>query len=418
MYALVLLALLASPQASMTLEQIQGEAMVNNPEILSLEQQVRVSEERVASAGGIDDVEFMYRGWGAPLLQPWNVNQTQHMFMFSQKVPSRGKRALRYLIAADDTEIQSLAVEAMKREIDGRVRGAFYRLLRSYDQLRLHHEQVTLADQAIGAARVKYTVGKVPQQDVLKAQIAYSRLVEHQLMFEREAEMARSELNGLMGRPPDQALEVAGAYPVLQPLPSQYELQQLAIENRPELQALTVMKRQGGRKVELAGKAYSPEYSVSAGYMVMPGGSMNRNAWMGELSISLPWLNRGTHDAAIREAQAERASVDAEYRRQLAAITREIRDAVIEVEAARKTAELYRDTLGPQAVSTLRATVAAYQTDQTDFMNLLDSQGMAIDFQHKLFEALEKYERSLAELERATGSLIPRLPTVASGRPL
>ncbi len=418
MYSLVLLALLASSQAAMTLEQIQAEALLNNREIQSLEQQVHVAEARVGSAAGTDDAEFMYRGWGAPLFEPWNVNQTQHMFMFNQKIPSRSKRALRYLIAADDTEVQSLAVESMKREIAGGVRSAFYRLLRSYDQLRLHHEQVALAAQAIGAARVKYTVGKVPQQDVLKAQIAYSRLVEHELMFEREAEMARSELNALMGRPPDQALEVAGDYPVLQPLPSQYELQQLAIENRPELQALSVMKRQGGRKVQLAEKAYSPEYSVSAGYMVMPGGSMNRNAWMGELSISLPWLNRGTHDAEIRQAQAETASIDSEYRRQLAAITRQIRDAVIEVETARKTAELYRDTLGPQALSTLRATVAAYQTDQTDFLNLLDSQGMAIDFQHKLFEALEKYERSLADLERATGRPISPERAIASRRPL
>ena len=139
-----------------------------------------------------------------------------------------------------------------------------------------------------GAARVKYTVGKVPQQDVLKAQIAYSQLADHELMFEREADMARAELNALMGRPLDQPLEVTGEYQPLRELPSQIALQQIALENRPELQALTLMKRQGGRKVQLAEKGYSPEYTVSAGYMLMPGGSMNRNAWMGELSISLP----------------------------------------------------------------------------------------------------------------------------------
>jgi outer membrane protein, heavy metal efflux system len=404
MYSFALLALFAWLQAdAMTLPQVEAEAIANNPEIRSLEQQVRIAETRVTTATAIEDPEFEYRAWGTPLLSPWNMNQTQHMFMFSQKVPSRSKRELRYLIASDDAEIQSLAVDAKKTEVAGMVRRAFHQLLRTYDQLRLHHEQVALAEQGVGAARVKYTVGKVPQQDVLKAQIAYSRLVEHDLMFQREAEMARAELNTLMGRPPDQSLEVTGEYRVLQQLPSQSELQEMAIENRPELRALNLMKRQGGRKVQLAEKAFKPDYTITAGYMLMPGGSMNRNAWMGELSVSLPWLNRGTHDAEIRVAQTETAAIDAEYRKELTAIAREIREAVIEIESSRKVVELYRDTLRPQAISTLRATAAAYQTDQTDFLNLLDSQSMAIDFQHAFFTALETYEKSVAALERAVG---------------
>jgi outer membrane protein TolC len=410
MHSFLLFALIAWVQGgAMTLAEIEAETVANNPEIRSLEQQVRVAEASTDTALAIDDPEFMYRGWGAPLLQPWNVNQTQHMFMLSQKLESRSKRELRFLIAGDDEEIRALAVESGKREVLQMVRRAFYQLLRSYDQLRLHHEQITLAEQAVGAARAKYTVGKVPQQDVLKAQIAYSELADHQLMFGREADMARAELNALMGRPLDQPLEVTGEYQTLRELPSQTALQQIAMENRPELRALALMKRQGGRKMQLAEKGYSPEYTVSAGYMIMPGGSMNRNAWMGELSISLPWLNRGTHDAEIRQAQAETNAIDAESQKQVVAINRQIREALIGLEFARKTVELYRDTLRPQALSTLRATVVAYQTDQTDFLNLLDSQSMAIEFQHRYFEALEIYEKSIADLERAIGASLPVL---------
>ena len=135
----------------------------------------------------------------------------------------------------------------------------------------------------------------------------------------------------------------------------------------------------------------------------MPAGSMSRNAVMGEITMSLPWFNRSAHDAEIREAEAETAGIDAEYQKMWSAIGREVREAVIELEAARKTAELYRDTLQPQAASTLRATVAAYQTDQTEFLNLLDSQGMTIDFQHSMFQAIEEYEKTLVKLESAIG---------------
>jgi hypothetical protein len=56
-------------------------------------------------------------------------------------------------------------------------------------------------------------------------------------------------------------------------------------------------------KVRLA-KNYKPDVSVSAGYMLMPSGSMNRNGYMAN-SGSTPWLNRSKHDAEITEAQTE-----------------------------------------------------------------------------------------------------------------
>jgi outer membrane protein TolC len=94
--------------------------------------------------------------------------------------------------------------------------------------------------------------GTVSQKDVLQAGVALSRLSEHLIMFEREADSARADLNTLMGRPPDQPLEVTGQYGVLDTLPSQNELLAVAARNRPELLALEVMKKQGTHKVQLA----------------------------------------------------------------------------------------------------------------------------------------------------------------------
>ena len=226
MHSFVLIALLAWAQGSaMTLAEVEAEAVANNPEIRSLEQQVRVAESRLGSAAAVDDPQFGYRAWSTPILQPWNLNQTQHMFMFTQNVPAKGKRELKYLIASDDAEIQALLVEAKKREVIGMVRQAFYRLLRSYDQIRIHHDQVALAEQAINATRIQYTAGKASQKDVLQAGVAYTRLGEHLIMFERDADHARAELNTLMGRPPDQPLEIQGEYGIVDKLPSQEELQ-------------------------------------------------------------------------------------------------------------------------------------------------------------------------------------------------
>ena len=408
MHSLVLIALLAWVQAdAMTLLEVDAEALANNPDIRSLEQQARVAESRLGSAAAVDDPQLGYRAWGTPLLQPWNLNRTQHMFMFTQNVPGRGKRELRYLIAADDAETQALFVEAKKREIIGLVHQAFYRVLRSYDQVRIHHDQVALAEQAINATRIQYKAGTVSQKDVLQAGVALSRLSEHLIMFEREADSARADLNTLMGRPPDQPLEVTGQYGVLDTLPSQNELLAVAARNRPELLALEVMKKQGTHKVQLAEKGFRPDYSISAGYMLMPSGSLNRNGYLAEFSMTLPWLNRGKHDAEIQQAKEEATSVQTEYERQRAVISKEIRDALIRAESARKVVQLYRDTLRPDLQNVSKAAIVAYQTNQTGLLSVIDTQTMSVEAEYALFEALSEYEQSLSALERAIGIPLP-----------
>jgi outer membrane protein TolC len=266
---------------------------------------------------------------------------------------------------------------------------------------------VALAEHAIEATRIQYTAGKAAQQDVLKAGIAYSRLAEHQIMFEREADSARSELNTLMGRPPDQSLEIVGAYGILEKLPSQDALQALAVVNRPELLALQLMQKQGKHKEQLAQKSMSPDYTITAGYMLMPTGSSNRNGYIGEVSMTLPWLNRSKHDSEIEQAMEETSAIQAEYQKQLSTISREIRDTFIRAEAARKVVELYRDTLRPDTLSVSKAATVAYQTNQSGLLNVLDSQSMSIDVEYALFNALTDYEQSLADLERAIGTSLP-----------
>jgi cobalt-zinc-cadmium efflux system outer membrane protein len=226
-------------------------------------------------------------------------------------------------------------------------------------------------------------------------------------MLESEADSARAELNTLMGRPPDQPLDVEGSYGIVETLPTQDVLQSLAIANRPELLALNLMEKQAMRKVELARKGLSPDYSVTAGYMLMPSGASNRNGLIAEVSMTLPWLNRGKHDSEVEQAQEEHDAILAEYQKQLSSISREIRESRIRAESARKVVELYRDTLRPDTRSVSKAATVAYQTNQSSLLNVLDTQVMSIDVEYELFNALANYEKSLADMERAIGASVP-----------
>ncbi|MFI5118723.1 MAG: TolC family protein, partial [Terriglobales bacterium] len=260
----------AATTVPLTLAELEAAAVANDAEIRAAARQVAVAEARRGSAGALDDPSFMYRGWGTPLTKPWDLNQTQHMFMFSQNLPGGGKRQLRAQLADSDVEVMKAQLETKKRDVLAQVRRSFYELLRSQDEIGFHDEQVALARQGLESARIKYVVGKVPQQDMLKAQIALTRLVEHLVMLQQDSDLARTRLNTLLGRDPGAPLEVLGAYSPPAKLPGLIDLEKLALENRPELTAISAAIRQDETRTQLAEKSFKPDYTLNGGYMLMP----------------------------------------------------------------------------------------------------------------------------------------------------
>jgi outer membrane protein TolC len=397
----------ASGPAS-TLDEIERMALMGNPEIRVAARQLAVVEAHVPAAGALDDPMAGYRGWGIPLRQPWNYNAAQNMFMVSQTFPGFGKRGLRTEIARADVAEAKATLDNTRLNVRVRVRKAFYDLLRAKDELRIHDEHVVIARQAVEAARIKYTVGEVPQQDILKAQVELTRLAEHLIHFEQDEEVARSRLNTLLGRDPGGPINVRGDYPIPAQLPGAEALEKLALASRPDLAQAQAAVEKSRQEQALAVKSYTPDFTLSAGYMLMPSGASPRNNYMVEGSINLPWLNRRKHDAEIAEAKAKVSEQDAELAAVRNAAFGQIQESLAQLRAAKRLADVYRGSLQPQAEATLRSTVIAYENDRTDFLNLLNSQTTVVDIDLAYFQALADFETRFADLELAVGSPIER----------
>jgi outer membrane protein TolC len=391
-------------QPALTLDEIERIALAENPEIHVAARRVAMAEAHVPTAGALDDPELMYRGWGVPLTQPWNYNAAQNMLMVSQMLPGPGKRRLRTNVAEGDVAEAKDELEATQLRVRVEVRKAFYDLVRAQDGLRIHDEHVAIARQAIEAARIRYTVGKVPQQDILKAQLALTRLAEHMIRFDRDAEVARDHLNTLLGRSPASPISVSGDLGVTEALPSAETLEQMALEARPDLREAEAAIEKSRKEQDLAKKAYVPDFTVSAGYMLMPSGTDVRNDYMVEGSMSLPWLNHRKHDAEIAESTAKVTEQDAELAAMRTEAFGQIQEALAEARAAQQLARVYQDSLRPQAEATLHAAVIAYENNQTDFLDLLDSQMTVVDVGLAGIEAMGDFDAHMADLELAVGA--------------
>jgi len=392
-----------APGAPLTLDQVERIALANNPEIAVATRRLAMSEAHVPTVGALDDPTVMYRGWGVPLKRPWDYNDAQNMISLSQTFPGGNKRALRTNVARSDVDQAKANLQAVRLDVQVRVRKAFFDLLLTQDETRIHEQHVGIAQQAIEAARIKYSTGSVPQQDVLRAQVAMTQLAEHSIHYDRDAQVSRARLNTLLARAPQAPLALQGEHAVLSPLPSLDALEALAMESRPDLAAARAAAERSRREQMLANKAYAPDFTISAGYTLMPAGQAYRNNYMIEGSMNLPWLNRKKHDAEIGEASVKTSEQDAEVQALRNTVRGQIAEALLEAQASQKLARLYHDQLRPQAEATLQASVIAYENNKTGFLDLLDSQMRVIDLDLSWMQAVGEFDARLADLEMVTG---------------
>jgi outer membrane protein TolC len=276
--------------------------------------------------------------------------------------------------------------------------------MRNADEMKLHERQESLLKEALAVALSQYTTGKVPQADVLRAQMALTRLSEHLIELEEERETARAQLNALMGRRPDEAIEITGSYTAPAQLPAIEDLERTAMEHRPELAGLRSQIAKSKNEGTMSRLGMKPDFTVALGYMLMPSGSMARNAYMAEGSMNLPWLNRERHEGEARQADAATELSRSELDARASTVFLEIRQAQISVLSSQRRVKLYRDTLLPQAEASFKASTAAYQNNRAEFMSLIDAQNLLLDIQTAYYKASAATDAGMAQLERAIGA--------------
>ena len=391
---------------SLSIDEAVAAALESNPEIRAAVRRLSLAQLKTTTARSLDDPMLMMRDWDTPLRQPWDLNQAQLMVSLQQTFTSRQKRDQRARLAEDDAGVAAIDLETLRQEVSAKVRKFCADLMRNADEMRVQERQNRLLKEALAVALAQYTTGKAPQADVLRAQMALTRLNEQLIELEEERDNARTQLNALMGQPPDKAIEIAGSYAVPTALPSIEELEQAAIEHRPELAALRTQIAKSRDEGKLTRLAMKPDFTVGLGYMLMPTGSLARNAYMAEVSMNLPWLNRERHDGEAKQADAATDVSQAELDARASTVFLEIRQAQIEVLAAERRVKLYRDTLLPQAEASFKASTAAYQNNRAEFMSLIESQSLLLDIQTSYYKALAATDMGMAQLERAIGAPI------------
>ena len=393
-------------QTALTLSELVAQALEHNPEIHAAKRKVESARARAGQATYLEDPEVNFEAWGVPLNQPVNYRKANPLiFGVRQKLPFFGKLGLKGEMAGQEVRMVEEELRAKEQEVIAKVKSAYADYFMASKNVEIYKELLELVRYTSTTAEGLYQVGRAPQQDVIKALLERTELLNKLTWAEKELTTSQAKLNTLLSRPPSSPLGQPGE-PALAPVDLQSSnLEKLAVEQRPELRALESSINKSERAVELAERNRKyPDFMVGLQYWFAPDQSpKHMYAPMVTLSIPFsPWT-KGKHEYEIEEALAERQAA----RANLAAVKNmtlfEVTEISAKVEAAMKSVSIYRDGLLPQAEQSFQAAVSAYQTGGVNFMTLLDAQRTIRDVRMGYYKVLVDYEQSRADLERAVG---------------
>jgi cobalt-zinc-cadmium efflux system outer membrane protein len=335
---------------------------------------------------GYSNSEFAYIGFGA-----------------SQDIPYPGKRELRGRVAEHEAESLEAQTDSVRSTVIGNLKMVYFRLAYIQQTLGVLQESDGLLNQVQQATEARYRVGHGNQQDVLKAQLQHTKILQEIAHHNQEEGLLEAQIKQLSGRSQESPDIIAGTLTVRALPYTAVDLLQRAREHNPDLRSKQAAIRQQETQVELARKNFRPDFNVQ--YTYQHTASQFRDYYMATFGVRLP--NRGRQRAELTEAQQnqERAGkeLDAESQRVLS----EVQQQYVRAKTSEERLRIYSEGLVPQSEATFRSALSTYQSNQQDFQSLLSSFLDVLNLDLEYRNELVEHELALAEMERLTGVDIP-----------
>jgi cobalt-zinc-cadmium efflux system outer membrane protein len=354
------------------------------PEIQLSMQQFSVGSPRPFA--GYSNSEFAYIGFGA-----------------SQDIPYPGKRQLRAQVADHGADSMEAQTDSVRRMVVGNLKVVYFQLAYIQQTIGVLERSDALLNQVQEASEARYRVGQGNQQDVLKAQLQHTKILQQIAHHHQDEGLLEAQIKQLLGRPQDSPEIIAENLTARSLSFSAPELLQTANGHNPDVRSKQASIQQQDTQVELAHKNFRPDFNVQYNYQHTNGDT--RDYYMATFGIRLP--NRGRQKAELAEAQENqeraRRELDSESQRVLS----EVQQQYVRAKTSEERLKIYSDGLVPQSEATFRSALSAYQSNRQDFESLLSSFLDVLNLDLEYRNELVEHESALAELERLTGVDVP-----------
>jgi len=390
------------------LDQLVKQALEANPDLKSAEARYKAFQAKIPQAGALPDPIFMFGYANLPrtTLALDQMEMSGIELGLSQEIPFL-KLGLMKKFARLMSERERQDYNSLKNYITSQVKQNYYELSFWLRSIQITYQNKLLLEDLAKIASVKYSVGEGLQQDVLKAQVEVSMLLDKLLMLEEQKEATEARLNILLNRSPQESLSVTEELSLVDLKVNESELHQLALESNPELSAMQAMVSAFQTEHKLAKREYLPDLDLGATYMIRK--NRAEDMLRGEdlltfrAALNLPLYFWSRQSKKVSETRYLWQSGQEKLQDTSNRVKYQVSEMFYQLRKTTSQIELYQRALLPQARQSLESARSGYQVNKVDFLTLLDNQVTVLNYEIAYYQALSGYLKTIAQLEEMVG---------------
>ncbi|MBL0224973.1 MAG: TolC family protein [Geobacteraceae bacterium] len=393
-------------------------ALTNNPELKSSQARWQMFANKARQASALEDPMFMFKLQNMLAREPFVFNkdpQSAKVIGISQQLPFWGKRALKQEVAQYEAESYKWAIEERKLELTRMVKETWYQIWAVDKGLEIVEKNLRILADFVTIAESKYSVGQGVQQDIYKAGLEKSKMLDMQITLHQQRKTLEANLNYLLYRPGTTPVGAIEDFSLPQLPVTAEQLNETAYDRRPQVKSLISLANKGQASHRLARKDFFPDFNLSFEYMFKEAVATDMvsdpgyNMFTLGVTFNLPFQQQRRR-AMLAESTSETDMAMEELNGLKNSISYTINDTLAQMERRRKLVELYRGGIIPQAEQSLESAVISYRVNKVDFLTLLDGRMTLFNYERELYESQAEYMMKLAQLEAAVGTDLVAAP--------
>jgi len=384
-------------ETRINLPELIRELEESNPEIKAARQRWEAATAVVPQVQTLPDPTVKLGYQRMPMREPLQGT----MYGIGQEVPFPGKLRLKGEVAQREADRVEQEYLAIRLRLIARLKETYFDLHFVHKAIEIVERNKILLMQFEKTAKSRYAVGQAAQQDVFRAQVEISRVLDRLAVLDQQKESLHAAINRIVNRPPAGPLgtpEEIRMTMLTLPLP---DLSQRAEDFSPILQASAKGVERGEQAVALARREYYPDFDVSA--LGLHNDRINEHGFQVMLGIRLPLYYKTKQQQGVRQAVSELSGARESLTNTRQDVLFRVKDDFVQAQRAERLVTILRDAIIPQATLALQASQAGYGVGKVDFLTLLNSLLTLQDSELELHGEMVAHEKALARLEEVTG---------------
>lgn len=394
-----------------TLSDYLTYAALNNHGLEAAFNRWKAALERIPQVKALPDPRFTY-GYFIQAVET-RVGPQRQRFSLSQAFPWFEKLQLRGNRAAQAANAEKERYEAEKLKLFYQVKNAYYEYYYLMQAIAVTGENLELMNHLQNVALSKYAAGTASYADVTKAQVELGKLEERLRALRDLRVPVSAKLSAALNRPAGEPLPWPSRPVEEKTTLSDEQLTERLKSENPSLKALGFKVERERQGIELAQKAYYPDFTlgmevIDTGSAATPGvEDSGKDPIIASVSINLPiWFQK--YSAGEREARDLYTAAEGERQDRENLLIADLKAALYYFRDAERKMDLYRNALIPKAQQSLNVATQGFEAGTTSFLDLIDAERSLLEFQLSYERAFANRAQRLAELEMLAGGNIIR----------